>query len=278
MAENSKIQWTDATFNIVWGCSKVSDGCKNCYADTLSHRYGFDVWGKDKERRTFGGKHWNEPLKWNREAEKAGVIKRVFCSSMCDVFEDHPIVEQERQKLWPLIESTPHLDWLLLTKRPENMRAFAPWEWWPDNVVAMTSVENDTVLERVGHLLTVPASRLGLSCEPLLGPVELKTVGCNAIGVNIHRYPIWITGGGGSVPVTLTPRIHWVIVGGESGAGARPMNIEWAMELRRQCASANVPFFMKQLGGTRDKRGKLEDFPPELRVREFPIRPTKRSA
>jgi protein gp37 len=129
MGETTGITWTDHTFNIVWGCHKVSDECKHCYAEAWSKRVGLKVWGQNGARRTFGEKHWHEPLKWNRDAERAGVRARVFCSSMADVFESHPTLTEERQKLWPLIGLTPWLDWQLLTKRPENMRRFAPEAW-----------------------------------------------------------------------------------------------------------------------------------------------------
>jgi protein gp37 len=257
MGANSEIQWCEHTFNIAWGCTKVSDGCKLCYADTLSHRYGFDVWGVDKPRRTFGEKHWNEPLAWNRKAEQAGEIHRVFCSSMCDVFEDHPTLRQEREKLFPLIEATPHLDWLMLTKRPENMLDMVPEHWrnpWPANVIAMTTVEHQKTADRIAELYEAPALRCGLSCEPLLGPVDLSE---------------WILD-------PILPQIDWVICGGESGPGCRPMQIEWALSLQAQCEAAGVAFFMKQLGGHPHKRGALSDFPAQLQVREYPHRLSKK--
>ncbi len=115
MSQLTAIEWTDHTFNVAWGCMKVSPGCQHCYADTLSSRYGFDVWGPaaTTERRTFGDKHWAEPYRWNKAAGNAGVRRRVFCCSMCDLFEDHPTIDAEREKLWPLIRATPHLDWRL---------------------------------------------------------------------------------------------------------------------------------------------------------------------
>ena len=130
------------TFNIVWGCHKVSEGCRGCYALTFSKRLGLDLWGPGAPRRTFGPDYWRRPLAWNRDAARMGQRRNVFCSSMADVFEDHPTLDQERQKLWPLIAATPWLNWLLLTKRPQLVRSLVPWgESWPDTVWIGTSVE-----------------------------------------------------------------------------------------------------------------------------------------
>ena len=117
------------TFNIVWGCVQVSEGCRDCYARAFAARLGLDLWGVGTPRKTFGPAYWRRPLTWNAEAQRSGHRRSVFCSSMADTFEDHPTVEQERAKLWPLIEATPWLNWLLLTKRPENILSMTPWVW-----------------------------------------------------------------------------------------------------------------------------------------------------
>ena len=181
MGQDSKIEWTHHTFNHWWGCIKVSPGCEHCYAETLSKRYGHSIWGpaKTTQRRTFGEKHWVEPLKWDRLAQVSGERKRVFCASMADVFEDHPQLPSEREKLWALIEQTPMLDWLLLTKRPENVNRMLPDMWelggLPSNIWIGTSVENQEQADkRIPELLKVPARVRFLSCEPLLGPVDLS--------------------------------------------------------------------------------------------------------
>lgn len=236
MAENSKIEWTDHTFNPWWGCIRVSPGCEHCYAEALAKRYGHNVWGpaKTTERRMMSENYWKQPLKWNKEAEKTGQRKRVFCASMADVFEDHPQVVEARRQLFDLIGSTIHLDWLLLTKRPENILRMLPENWGGNTLINMwlgTSVENQEQADkRIPELLKVPAKVRFLSCEPLLGDVMLRR---------------WVPP---SKEGWAPSSIHWVIAGGESGHGARPMHPDWARILRDQCQAAGVPFLFKQWG------------------------------
>lgn len=229
MAQQSAIQWTDHTFNPWWGCTKVSQGCKHCYAETLANRYGHGVWGPNTERRLFGDKHWAEPLRWNKSAAAANQRAKVFCASMADVFEDNPALDSERQKLWSLIAETPWLDWQLLTKRPQHVNVMVPWaNDWPANVWIGTSIENtDAALERLPYIQRIPAAIRFLSCEPLIGPLQA---------------------------IDLT-HVQWVIAGGESGAGHRPCNPEWVRDLRDQCQDAGVAFFFKQWGGHTSKAG-----------------------
>lgn len=246
MARDSRIEWTHHTFNPWWGCTKVSPGCKHCYAQTFAKRIGQDIWGKDASRRFFSDAHWREPLKWNTEASQAGERKRVFCASMADVFENRADLVQARERLWQLIEDTPALDWLILTKRPERVLKTVPWgKKWPSNVWAGITVENQKwAQKRIPMLLEFPAAVRFLSCEPLLGPLQLDP---------------WLRNGA---------RIDWIIAGGESGHKARPMNPEWARDLRNQCLSASVPFHFKQWGhwrpddatiGTSKKRMDVQD-------------------
>jgi protein gp37 len=255
MGKNTGVAWADDTFNPFWGCTKISPACANCYAATFDRRLGGDHWGPKAPRRFFGDKHWNEPLRWNREAEKAGERRRVFCASMADVFEIHadPIVDAQmsdaRDRLWRLIAATPLLDWLLLTKRPENIASMVPWNvgfskeavhtgsppargnlptppW--SNVWLGTTVENQAYAdERIQHLLKVRAIVHFLSCEPLLGPIDLS----RWLDEQTRR------------PVSA---IDWVITGCESGAGARPTDVEWYRSLRDQCAETGTDFFLKQ--------------------------------
>ena len=175
MAKNSPIEWTDHTFNPWWGCSKVSPGCTNCYAETWSKRTGRTLWGPVAERRFFSEKHWQQPVKWNADAQAEGKPKRVFCASMADVFEARKDLEDWRRRLWALVRSTPWLDWLLLTKRPQNVEGMVPWgRNWPDNIWLGTTVEDQTrAVERLPVLLKHPAKCRFLSCEPLLAGVDL---------------------------------------------------------------------------------------------------------
>ena len=228
MAKNSHIEWTNHTFNPWWGCHKVSPGCDNCYAEAWSKRVGQTLWGQTAPRRFFGDVHWREPLKWDREANVAGVRARVFCASMADVFEDRLNLNGERTRLWSLIEQTPNLDWLLLTKRPQHITRMTPWGAnWPINVWIGTTIENQKIANvRLPYLLSVPAAVRFLSCEPLLGPLDLRS---------------WFN------RPSYNP-IDWVIVGGESGAHSRPMHPDWASGVRRQCLRARVPFHFKQWG------------------------------
>jgi protein gp37 len=225
----TNIEWARWTFNVAWGCVPASAGCDNCYAERLSARWGFDAWGVGAARRTFGEAYWREPLKWNARAAAVGVRERVFCSSMTDVFLNDSTIEAEREKLWPLIAATPNLDWLLLTKHPERIRHNLPADWGMGyaNVWLGTTVENEDVSWRVDELRKTRAALRFLSVEPMIGPVDR---------------------------VELAD-IDWVICGGESGPNARPAETSWLRGVRDRCVDLQIAFFLKQLGGVRDKRG-----------------------
>jgi len=225
MGENSKIEWCDHTFNPFVGCTKISPACDHCYAEGWAKRTGgANLWQGERRRTTDA--NWRQPLKWNREAEASGVRRKVFCASLADVFDNQVPVEW-RTDLWRLIRETPHLDWLLLTKRPQNIAKMLPgplsthpWPW--PNVWLGTTVENQEEADRrIPHLLAVPAAVRFLSCEPLLGELNLEP---------------------------YFDCIDWVIAGGESGPNARPPMIRWARTLREQCWAYHVPFFFKQWG------------------------------
>jgi protein gp37 len=192
----------------------------------------------------------------------------VFCASMADVFDNHrSILPDWRANLWSLIAATPHLDWLLLTKRPQNIAKMLPPTWsdgWP-NVWLGTTVENQTEADRrIPHLLATPARVRFLSCEPLLGPVDLTRVKNPVCGEVCALTGYLGTGMYGD----YGPKLAWVICGGESGPGARPMHPDWARSLRDQCQAAGVPFFMKQMSGPR--KATMPPIPDDLMVREFP--------
>lgn len=274
MAEHSAIEWTDATFNPWRGCSKVSDGCKNCYAEKLSLRNPkvLGIWGDKGKRVIASDAYWRKPQQWNAAARKEGIRRRVFCASLADVFEGRPELVEPRARLLALIAVTGGLDWLLLTKRPgaaaiyfsqrsTMFEAAAAWrdlvlgknsnhdlgdglkEWPPRNIWAGTSIENRDVLGRINELRGIKSTVRFLSVEPLLEDLgQLDLTG-----------------------------IHWVIVGGESGPGSRPMHPDWARSVRDQCQAAGVPFFFKQGSKANWKTFKdFESFPKDLQIREMP--------
>jgi len=233
MAEFTKIEWCDATFNPWLGCTKVSPACDNCYAEALMDvRYGRVKWGAGNPRSRTAVSTWRQPRKWNRDAEKAGTRPFVFCSSLADVF-DNEIDPAWRADLFRLIEETPHLVWLLLTKRVGNVIGMShkAWGGMPRNVAigaTMASQEeydrDRMKLARVKEVAD-PLFTFG-SFEPLLGPVILD---CNAP--------------------------DWIIVGGESGGNARPMDLDWARSLKRQSDELGRVFNFKQVGGRANDKG-----------------------
>lgn len=246
MGQTTGIEWTDHTFNLVIGCTKVSPGCANCYAETLASKRGWSSWGPNGERKTLSDKYWIEPLKWNKKAESHGHKHKVFCSSLADVFEDHPVVNAQRERLWELVQQTPWLIWQILTKRPHNFDRFLPsnWGWGYPNVWLGVSVENQEQADRrICTLLETSAAIRFLSCEPLLGRIDFSD--------KLSRYR--------EIGTSVLPIPDWVIVGGESGSNARPMHPDWAMEIRDRCRQANIPFFFKQWGDWQPWDGSTTD-------------------
>jgi protein gp37 len=250
MGEHTTIEWAHHTFNPWIGCERVSAECRNCYAETWDARglNGPEThWGKDAPRRRTSDANWRLPLRWDRKAAVDGVRRRVFCASLADVFEDRDDLDPWRTDLWDLIETTPNLDWLLLTKRPENVEMLAgdfaqciscglnpvdPFNWWcicggtvrpPLNVRLGTSVGHQSSIDRVAALIdAADGAPTFLSCEPLLGPLDFGTGGLDGI--------------------------DWVIAGGESGPNARPMHPDWVRSIRDVCLDSGVPFLFKQWG------------------------------
>lgn len=349
MGADTKIQWCDFTFNPWEGCTKVSPGCLNCYAETRNARFGGGTppnWGKGKPRRLTSDKNWNEPVRWNRAAAEAmneyekhktlhgGIPQyseprrpRVFCASLADWLDDEVPITWFKNLLF-LIYSTPFLDWLLLTKRPENWRKrmdqmrldrsglFEAWllEWYmaggqllggacdgeiceaPANVWFGVSAESQEWLNRrISDFINVPARVRFVSFEPLIGPAFLPR--------EISRTTDFLGNGDVITRVVKTSeKIHWAIMGGESGFdGTRPCNIDWIRELVAQCRSIGVTPFVKQLGSRpyslqkpvdvqhhsllnmyvppvwehhlqlEDKKGgEITEWPEDLRIREFP--------
>lgn len=220
MADHSSIEWTETTWNPVTGCNKVSPGCDHCYAETLAKRLkamgnpryvnGFEV--------TLHGDVVDKPYTWRQP-------RVVFVNSMSDLF--HPRVPSEFiRRVFEVMEATPQHTYQVLTKRPKRVVKMAATLPWPSNVWLGVSVESQDFVWRIDDLRLVPAQTRFLSCEPLLGPLELRLDG-----------------------------IHWVIAGGESGHGHRPMEEAWVTSIRQSCADADVAFFFKQWGGRTPKAG-----------------------
>jgi protein gp37 len=344
VGESTSIGWCDATFNPWWGCAEVSPGCASvCYAKTFANRLGMrDLWpekgaaGVDRDHafRFFGDARWAEPLKWARSMPaKLGRRPRVFCASMADVFEERDELDEHRDRLFDLIEATPELDWLVLTKRPEFAREYLR-SWYAmryaetdidggdtliplPNVWMGVSIENARFTWRADVLRGIPAAVRFISAEPLLGSLfegernregqkddrayrsatpstrQREQSGGTRAPLPALRSPLDLTG------------IDWVIVGGESGARARPFHLEHAREVIQAARIGLEPpyefglqpaIFVKQLGAKphqligvksttdgcetvhqhaplklRDRKGEdWSEWPADLRIREFP--------
>lgn len=257
VGEQTAIGWCDHTFNGWIGCERKSPGCRFCYAEQRVAPRMRVKWGKHGERRVTSDNYWRQPLLWDRKAAKAGERRRVFCSSLADVFEDHPALPEVRKRLWALIEQTPNLDWLLLTKRPENIMEMVPGEWierqpegwdgpvidnpWPANVWIGTSVEDQTRAdERLPILLAIPAPVRFVSVEPLIAPVTLQgyldpNACCPSCSL-LSSHPAFCRCG------CHENIIDWVIIGGETGHGARPMHPRWVDSLVDEIVDAGTKF------------------------------------
>lgn len=258
MAE-STIEWTDFTFNGWIGCTRISPGCDNCYAAAQDKFRGWTAegWGAGKPRRRTSEGNWHQPLRWNAKAARSGTRLRVFCSSLADVF-DKEAPDEWRSDLAALILNTPMLDWQLLTKRIGNagpmLRTMFP-SGSPQNVwLGATIVNREELLRDAPKLMATPARVRFWSAEPLLEDL-------------------------GELPIGMVP--DWVIVGGESGPKARPMDIRWADLLLQRCSAAGAKTFMKQLGAKPQKGGEaytqssgkgaqMIEWPRSLRTRQMP--------
>jgi protein gp37 len=319
MAEATNIEWCDTTWSCWEGCTKVSPGCDHCYAESMNAWLrGGKNWGPGAPRRLYSDAHWAKPIRWNGAlfyacaacgwrgdgaaarklagdgegcpvcGDTLSYARRSVFPSVCDPF-DNEAPDTERERFWNLIEETPNLDWLLLTKRIGNARRMLPAEWllpgcWPKHVRVGATIVNQAEADRdVLKLLQLYCPNF-LSLEPMLEAVDL-------------HLPFFSEAGMRSVPL-----VNWVIVGGESGRGARDFQVEWARDIVRQCRDAGVPVLVKQLGAapawqgmssseehwpaaTRQsdtgrgffrihlsdkKGGDILEWPADLRVREFP--------
>jgi len=270
VAEKTQIAWCDSTMNPWIGCQKVSAGCDNCYAeDMMDTRYHRVEWGQRKTEETApsvgtrvrtSGAYWRQPLTWNRHyaafQAKHGHRQRVFCASLADVF-DNQVPPEWRHDLFRLIWDTPALDWLLLTKRPENIACmiddalrplmgtvFGPWYkiGWLNVWLGITCEDQEAFDRRWPILREIPARVRFISYEPAIGPLQIT---------QDHK----------SMP-------DWIICGGESGREYRNMNLAWAARVKEDCALYEIPFFMKQVSGIRPREDQI---PSDLKLRQFPV-------
>jgi protein gp37 len=242
MAENTAISWCDHTYNPWIGCTKVSPACDRCYAARDNERRGWvSGWGPSVPRhRTKTGR---EPLKWSRKAAATMTRPRVFCASLADVF-DNEVPQAWRDDLWQLLRDTPNLRWILLSKRIGNAPKMLPSDWPFPNAGLMATLENQEVWDRdIRKLMAIPAAWRGVSAEPLLGKIDMRGA-----------------------------RPNWVITGGESGPGHRPLDMDAVRSLRDQCAAAGIAYHHKQNGGFHGKDSgclvdgvEHKDFPSALR-------------
>lgn len=238
MATTSTIEWTEMTWNPVTGCSKVSEGCRHCYAERMATR--LRAMGNGRYADGFKLTLHEDLIDFPRKLKKP---RTIFVNSMSDLFHEQVPLDFIRRVFDTMVACSQHT-FQILTKRSARLASFAKQLPWPANVWMGVSVEDARVVSRIDDLAKVPAKVRFLSCEPLIGPLD-------------------------SLPLS---DMHWVIVGGESGPGARLMEKSWAESIRRQCASANVPFFFKQWGGVRKHKtgrelnGRTYDQLPRLNV------------
>lgn len=244
MAEATEISWTDSTFNPWTGCSKVSPGCDHCYAEVLDKRHlrSRDLhWGPNTKPALASDATWKKPIAWQKKAAATNNVRKVFCGSMCD-FADSRAPAGARTKLWEVVRQTPNLRWQMLTKRPKNIVKSLPGDWGDGYVNVSLGVTVEDInhgVPRIDILRSIPCALRFLSIEPLIediGKINLSGIG-------------------------------WVIVGGESGRGARPMKIDWVYSIREQCRQQNVPFFYKQRGAVTGHGDCLLD---GVEVKEWP--------
>ncbi len=268
----SAIEWTRYTFNPWRGCTKVSEGCKNCYAEkNMSVKLHGIGWGPDAERVVKAESGWKVPLQWNRRARLEGRMDRVFCGSLMDICEDRDELNASRARVFELAEQTPNLFWLFLTKRPENILSMKPRAWRPGysgipkNVGFGSTMENQKYADERGTQLAKLNCFTFASAEPLLEALDLRRwseqglecafcgwKGCEETATEVPEDgDILYCCPGCKEECAHTPideYLGWIITGGESGYAARTSQLNWFRSLRNQCVSSNLPFFFKQWG------------------------------
>ncbi len=254
MGTGTAIEWAHHTYNPWFGCTRISPACDHCYAAEWDKRYhGGEHWGAGAPRKRTSVQTRNAPYRWARHARETGERPRVFCCSLADVF-DNEVPAEWRDELWQVIRDTPELDWLLLTKRIGNVRSMLPDDWgegWPHVWLGITVVTQAEAERDIPKLLGTPAAVRWLSMEPLLGPIGIEQFlrrGDDDLRSVDPLAATLLADAADSGNAWVRPALDWVVAGGESGPGARPLHPAWVRSLRDQCAEANVPFFFKQWG------------------------------
>lgn len=264
--KDTAIEYTHHSFSPWWGCQEVSEGCANCFARDIAHRFQKVKWGEDRVKTSEST--WKQPLKWNKRCEELGIRERVLCGTMCDVF-DEKVPQAWFNDLIELALECCNLDFLLLTKRPQNIRkrfeAFCEPALIPEAYMAEfwlgVSVENQKAADkRIPILLQIPAKVRFLSCEPLLGELDLSK----------YFMPSALKGCFAASGVDLKEEIHWVVAGGETGVNARPMKYEWAQKVKYQTVTANVPFYFKSWGKYPHDKDNMGDYIDGNQWKELP--------
>jgi len=288
MGQLTKIEWCHRSANLWWGCTHAGLGCDNCYAETLSKRWGNDVWGNDKPRKEIRS-FWNDLDKYQKLALESGEKHTVFVGSMMDIFEKPmPLINSKGEEVSYTTEDIrntffmrimgdryPNLIFLLLTKRPSNINKYIPESWKqnpPSNVWFGTSPVNQETADKLIPQLLKVKGNLFLSVEPMLDYMDIYPYligGTIVMKQGNFQHPVSGNNVSRHVPVHVgcENEISWAICGGESGHHRRPFNLEWARSLRDQCADADVPFFFKQIDKVRDKS---EGIPADLQIRQLP--------
>ncbi|SIQ24800.1 protein gp37 [Rhizobium sp. RU35A] len=248
MAMNSTIEWTDHTFNPWTGCTNISPGCDNCYAEAWSKRSGHVKWGNSPRKKTTDA-YWKAPHIWQQKAAQFAALhgrrQRVFCASLADVF-DNQADPAWRKDLFEVIRATPALDWQLLTKRPQNIKKMLPADWgasgYPNVWLGFTAEDQTRFDQRKRFIADIPAAVWFVSYEPAIGPLRLSE---------------------------SDPKPDWLISGGESGHGARPMMAQWARDIVADCRKFGVAPFHKQWGAATNNPLVQEQGLPASLVKEL---------
>lgn len=276
MGKHTNIPYVHHSVNRWIGCTPVGPGCDNCFARAIDRRTGGDHWGPGKPRRRTSDTYWEDIRRWNRRCERLGIRERILCPTMSD-WADNEVPDEWRMELFAMIRETPNLDWLLITKRVSNIPRMLPPDWgsgYPNVWLLLTVCNQPEANRDIPRFLRIPAVIHGLSVEPLLGPLNLRDI-LLPDGGRIDA----LRGIDTAHQCHYTGKLDLIIVGYESGPGARTGDLQWARDLRDQARAAGTDFYMKQMPCTYSKTpADFDTFPEDLKIREIPDRRQERNA